>query len=182
MEHQRKWLDLLKQIAPRVTRVAVIRDPGGPGGAGQFGALQGMAASLGLEVSPIDASVPVQIERDIGALARAPNGGLIVVARGSATEHRDLILALAARHRLPTIYPARLFVGSGGLASYGFVGTDLYRLAAGYVDRIFKGERPADLPVQAPTKYELVINLKTAKTLGLELPPSLLAIADEVIE
>ena len=131
---------------------------------------------------PIDASAPVEIERGIGALARAPNGGLIVVASGSATVHRDLIIALAARHRLPAIYPFRLYVASGGLASYGFVGTDVYRLAAGYVDRIFKGERPADLPVQAPTKCELVINLKTAKALGLAVPPTLFAFADEVIE
>jgi len=176
-----KWLELLKQIAPRVTRVAVLRDPTQVSGGAQLGAIQAVAALLGVEVTPVDARDAGEIERAITAFARASNGSLIVVV-GQAARHRDLIIKLAARHRLPAIYPYRYYVASGGLISYGPDNIDQYRLAAGYVDRILKGEKPVDLPVQAPTKFELVINLKTAKALGLTMPPSLLAIADEVIE
>jgi putative tryptophan/tyrosine transport system substrate-binding protein len=177
-----KWLDLLKQIAPGVTRAAVLRDPAIASGIGQFAALQAVAPSLGVELSPIDARDVGEIERAITAFARSPNDGLIVTASPVATRHRDLIVALAARQRMPAIYGSRIFVTSGGLISYSTDLMDQYRRAAGYVDRILKGEKPADLPVQTPTKYELVINLKTAKALGLELPAAVLARADEVIE
>ena len=177
-----KWLELLKQIAPGVTRAAVIRDPVIAAGTGQFGAIQAVTPSLGIEVSPVNVRDAGEIERAVTAFARSSNGGLIVTASPLAFFHRDLIITLAARHKLPAVYFARIFVTRGGLISYGANFVDQYRQAAGYVDRILKGEKPADLPVQAPTKYELVINLKTAKALGLEIPPSLLARADEVIE
>jgi ABC-type uncharacterized transport system substrate-binding protein len=177
-----KWLELLKQMAAGVTRVAVFRDAGLPSGTGQFAAIQSVAPSLRMEVIPINLRDAAEIERVVAAFARNPNGGLIVTASGSANVHRDLIVTLAAKHKLPVVYYARFFVAAGGLVSYGPDRVDMYRQAAGYVDRILKGEKPADLPVQAPTKYELVINLKTAKALGLEVPPTLLARADEVIE
>jgi putative tryptophan/tyrosine transport system substrate-binding protein len=177
-----KWVELLKQIAEDVTRAAVLRDPALPSGTGQFGAIQAMAPSLGMEVVPLNMRDVGQVERALAAFARTANGGLIVTASGWANVNRDVIVTLAARHKLPAVYNARFFVVAGGLASYGPDRVDQYRQAAGYVDRILKGEKPADLPVQAPTKYELVINLKTAKVLGLTLPPSLLARADEVIE
>jgi putative tryptophan/tyrosine transport system substrate-binding protein len=177
-----KWLELLKEIAPRVTRAAVFRDPAIASGIGQFGAVQAVAPSLGVELSPVDVRDAGEIERAVAAFASGLNGGLIVTASGSATGHRQLIVTLAARHRLPTVYSSRVFVTAGGLISYGPDLNDQFRRAAGYVDRILKGEKPADLPVQAPTKFELVINLKTAKALGLEVPPTLLARADEVIE
>ena len=177
-----KFLELLKQVAPRLTRVAVIRDPALSSGSAQFGAIQAVAPFLGLDVSPVDGREAGDIERAVTAFAREPNGGLIVIVSTSTIIHRELIIALAARHRLPAVYPYRLFVTGGGLMSYGPNSVDPYRRAAGYVDRILKGEKPADLPVQAPTKYELVINLKTAKPLGLDVPPQLLARADEVIE
>jgi putative ABC transport system substrate-binding protein len=176
-----KWLELLKQIAPRVTRAAVLRDPAISAGIGQWGAIQAVAPSVGMEVSPIDVSDAGEIERDIGAFARASYGGLIVTASSLAVGYRHLFVTLAARHRLPAIYFERLFIPGGGLISYGADLVDLYRQAAGYVDRILKGEKPGDLPVQAPTRYELVINLKTARALGLDLPTSVLARADEVI-
>ena len=177
-----KWLELLKQIAPSVTRVAVLRDAAVPSGPGQFGAIQSVAPSLGIEINPINVRDAGEIERAVAAFARSGNGGLIVTASALTAVHRDLIFTLAARHRLPAVYFARHFVTGGGLISYGPDFLDQYRRAAGYVDRILKGEKPADLPVQAPTKYELVVNLKTAKALGLAVPPSLLARADEVIE
>ena len=177
-----KWLELLKQIAPGVTRAAVLRDPATSTGIGQFAAIQAVAPSLGVEVNPVNMRDAPEIERAVAAFARAPNGGLIVTASAAAALHRDLIITLAARHKLPAVYFERSFVAAGGLISYGPDYIDQYRRAAGYVDRILKGEKPADLPVQAPTKYELVINLKTAKALGLEVPPTLLARADEVIE
>ena len=179
-----KWLELLKEIAPRVTRAAIIRDPTFASGIGQLGAIQSVAPSFGVEVSPIGVDVRdvSGIERAITAFARSPNGGLIVTTNASAAVHRDLIIALAARHRLPAVYPYRYYVTRSGLISYGPNTIDQYRRAAGYVDRILKGEKPANLPVQEPVKYELVINLKTAKTLGIEVPPTLLARADEVIE
>jgi ABC-type uncharacterized transport system substrate-binding protein len=177
-----KWLELLKQIAPRVTRAAVLRDPTNAAGLGQFGAMQSVAPSVGAELRPLDVRDPGEIERAISAFARGSNGGLLVVAGPSAIIHRELIIALAARHRLPAVYPYRFYVTGGGLISYGPDQIDQYRRAADYVDRILKGEKPADLPVQAPVKYELVINLKTAKALGLDVPQSLLARADEVIE
>jgi ABC-type uncharacterized transport system substrate-binding protein len=177
-----KWLELLKQISPSVTRAAVIRDPSIPSGSGQLGAIQAVGPFLGVEVIPIDAREAGEIERAVTDFARLPNGGLIVQASTSTIHHRKLIITLAARHRLPAVYPYRLFVGDGGLISYGADSVDSFRRAAGYVDRILKGEKPADLPVQAPTKFELMINLKTAKALGLEIPPTLLARADEVIE
>ena len=177
-----KWLELLKEIAPRVTRAAVLRDPASAPGIGQFAAIQAVAPSLGVELSPVDVRDAGEIERAVTAFARSPNGGLIVTASPSAAVHRELIITLAARHKLPAVYPFRYFVTGGGLISYGPDIVDQYRRAAGYVDRILKGEKPADLPVQAPTKYELVINLKTAKALGLTVPPTLLARADEVIE
>jgi putative ABC transport system substrate-binding protein len=177
-----KWLELLKQVAPGVTRVAVLRDPDISGGTGQFGAIQSVAPSFGVELSPINVRDSGEIERAIAAFARSPNGGMILTASGLAFVHRDLIIALAARHKLPTIYYYRVFVSAGGLVSYGPDPHHQYRLAASYVDRILKGEKPADLPVQAPTKYELVVNLKTAKALGLTMPDTVLARADEVIE
>ena len=177
-----KWLELLKQIAPNVTRAAVFRDTGNPSGNAQFGAIQAVAPSLGIEVSPINMRDASEIERAAAAFARSANGGLIVTGSALATVHRNLIIELAARAKLPAVYYARYFVVAGGLISYGPDFADQFRRAAGYVDRILKGEKPADLPVQAPTKYELVINLKTAKALGLEVPPPLLARADEVIE
>ena len=170
-----KWLELLKQIAPGVTRVAVLRDATTPSGTGQFGAIQAVAPSLRVEVTPVNMRDAGEIERAVAAFARAPNGGLIVTASPLAQRHRDLIVTLAARHKLPAVYFDRFFVAAGGLISYGPDYIDQYRRAAGYVDRILKGEKPADLPVQAPTKYELVINLKTAKALGLDVPPTLLA-------
>jgi putative ABC transport system substrate-binding protein len=176
-----KWLELLKEIAPRVTRAAIIRDPTVPVGIGQLGAIQSVAPSFGVEASPIDVRDASEVERAVTAFARSPNGGLIVTASPLAVVHRELIVMLAARHRLPAIYFDRMFVNAGGLISYG-LGADPYRQAAGYVDRILKGEKPADLPVQAPTKYELVLNTKTAKALDIEIPPTLLATADEVIE
>jgi putative tryptophan/tyrosine transport system substrate-binding protein len=177
-----KWLELLKQIAPGVTRVAVLRDPAIASGIGQFGAIQSAAPSLGLEASPVNMRDAGEIERSIVAFARSPNGGLIVTSAPRALLYRDLIIALAARHRLPAVYTYRTYVADGGLISYGPDILDQFRRAAGYVDRILKGEKPADLPVQAPTKYELIINLKTAKALDLNFPPSLLAGADDVIE
>jgi putative ABC transport system substrate-binding protein len=177
-----KWLELLKQIAPGVTRVAVLRDPDISGGTGQFGAIQSVAPSFGVESSPINVRDAGEIERAVAAFARSSNGGMILTASGLAFVHRDLIIALAARHKLPTIYYYRVFVSAGGLVSYGPDPHNQYRRAASYVDRILKGEKPAELPVQNPTKYELVINLKTARALGLEVPPTLLARADEVIE
>jgi len=177
-----KWVELLKQVSPSVTRVAVIRDPATAAGAGQFGVLQAAAASLGVEVSPVNMRDAAEIERAVTTFARSSNGGLIVTASGLAIVHRKLIIMLAAKHRLPAVYPFRSFVPDGGLISYGADPIDQYRQAASYVDRVLKGEKPADLPVQAPTKFELVINLKTAKALGLDVPPTLLARADEVIE
>ena len=177
-----KWLELLKQIAPGVRRVAVLRDPTIASGIGQFGAIQSAAPSLGLEASPFNLRDAGEIERDITAFARSPNGGVIVTAAPRALLHRELIAALTAKHRLPAIYSHRSYTVAGGLISYGPDILDQFRRAAGYVDRILKGENPADLPVQAPTKFELVINLKTAKALGLELPDALVARADEVIE
>jgi putative ABC transport system substrate-binding protein len=177
-----KWLELLKQIAPGVTRAAVLRDPAIASGIGQFGAVQAVAPSLGVELSPVDVRDAGEIERAVTAFARSGNGGLIVTASPVATRHRDLIVTLAARHRLPAIYASRHFVTDGGLISYGPDLIDQYRRAAGYVDRILKGEKAADLPVQAPTKYEMVINLKTAKTFGIDIPTTVLARADEVIE
>ena len=176
-----KWGELLKQIAPGVTRAAVFRDPTNPAGIGQFAVIQAMAPSLGMEVIPVNVRDAAAIERVITAFARSTNGGLIATG-GQATAHRELIFKLAALHRLPAVYPYRYYVDSGGLISYGPDLVGLFRHASGYVDRILKGEKPADLPVQAPTKYELVINLKAAKAIGLEVPPSLLARADEVIE
>jgi putative tryptophan/tyrosine transport system substrate-binding protein len=177
-----KWLELIKQLAPGMSRAAVLRDPALASGIGQFGALQAVAPSLGMELSPVDARDASEIERAVTAFARSSGGGLIVTASPAASRHRDLIITLAARWRLPAIYFARYFCTDGGLISYGPDLIDPYRQAAGYVDRILKGEKPADLPVQAPTKYELAINLKTARALGLELPASVLARADEVIE
>ena len=177
-----KWLEVLKQIAPGVKRVAVLRDPTIASGIGQFGAIQSAAPSLGMETSPIDVREVGEIERDIAAFARSPNGGVVVTGSPEANRHRNLITTLAARHRLPAVYAFRYVVTVGGLISYGPDSIDPFRRAAGYVDRVLKGEKPADLPVQAPTKYETVINLKTAKALGLEVPPTLLALADEVIE
>ena len=177
-----KWLELLKQIAPPVTRAAVLRDPTIASGIGQFAAVQAVAPSLGVELSAVDVRDAGEIERAVTAFARSSNGGLIVTPSPLATRHRDLIIALAARLRLPAVYPYRFFVTVGGLISYGPDFVDQYRQAAGYVDRILKGEKPADMPVQAPTKYELIVNLKTAKALGLDVPQTLLARADDVIE
>jgi putative ABC transport system substrate-binding protein len=178
-----KWLELLKEIAPGVKRVAVIRDPLVPAGAGGLAAIQTVAPSLGVELTPVGVRDAGEIEHAIADFARGPNGGLILVGPTSSVQrHRDLIVALAARHHLPAVYANRLFVTGGGLISYAPDSIEQYRRAAGYVDRILKGEKPADLPVQAPTKYELAINLKTAKALGLTVPASLLARADEVIE
>jgi ABC-type uncharacterized transport system substrate-binding protein len=177
-----KWLELLKEIAPGVTRAAVLRDPALPAGIGQFAIIQSVVQSVGVDVSPISVRDAAEIERAIPAFARSSNGGLIVTASALARVHINLIITLAARHKLPAVYWDRPSVASGGLISYGANDIDPFRRAAGYVDRILKGENPADLPVQAPTKYELVINLKTAKALGLDVPPSLLARANEVIE
>jgi len=177
-----KWLELLKEIAPRVTRVAVLRDAASPSGTGQLGALQSVAPSFGVELNPVSLREAADIDRAVTAFARESNRGLIVVGSTRAAVHRELIISLAARHRLPAVYPFRYFAAQGGLISYGPDPIDQYRRAADYVDRILKGEKPADLPVQAPTKYETVINLKTAKALGLDVPPTLLARADEVIE
>jgi len=177
-----KWLELLTQIAPSVTRAAVIRDPAVSAGTGQWGAIQAVAPSVRVLVSPVNVRDAGEIERDVAAFAHGSNSGLIVTASALAIRHRNLIVTLAARHRLPAVYYQRGFVTGGGLISYGPDFIDQYRRAAGYVDRILKGEKPSELPVQAPTKYELVINLKTAKALGLTVPPSVLARADEVIE
>jgi putative ABC transport system substrate-binding protein len=177
-----KWLELLKQIAPAVTRAAVLRDPTIASGIGQFAAVQAVAPSLGVDLSAVDVRDAGEIERAVTAFARSSNDGLIVTASALATRHRDLIIALAARLRLPAVYPYRFFVTIGGLISYGPDFVDQYRQAAGYVDRILKGEKPAELPVQAATKYDLAINLKTAKALGLTVPPAVLARAGEVIE
>jgi putative ABC transport system substrate-binding protein len=177
-----KWLEVLKEIAPRVTRAAIVRDAAITAGIGMWGAIQAVAPSLGIDVIPVNVHAVGEIERVIAAFAQTSNGGVIVTGSGLAMTNRDLIIALAARYKLPAVYFERVFVTSGGLASYGVDIVEQYRQAAGYVDRILKGEKPADLPVQAPTKYELVINLKTAKTLGLEVPAMLLARADEVIE
>ena len=176
-----KWLELLKQIAPRVTRVAVLRDTS-PAGIGLLAAMQGVASSLGIELSPIGVRDADEIERGIVAFAGGSNGGLIVTQSGFSSTHRSLISKLAIQYRLPTVYSGRYFVTGGGLIGYGPDQIDTYRRTANYVDRILKGEKPADLPVQAPTKYELVVNLKTAKALGIEIPPSVLARANEVIE
>jgi putative ABC transport system substrate-binding protein len=177
-----KWLELLKQIAPAVTRAAVFRDPTIASGIGQFAAVQAVSPSLGVDLSAVDVRDAGEIERAVPTFARPSNDGLIVTASALATRHRDLIIALAARLRLPAVYPYRFFVTIGGLISYGPDFVDQYRQAAGYVDRILKGEKPAELPVQAATKYELAINLKTAKALGLTVPPAVLARAGEVIE
>ena len=177
-----KWLELLKQIAPSVTRVAVLRNPGIASGPAQFGVIQAVASSFGVELTTVNIHDATEIERAVAAFARSPNGGLIVTASAGALFHRDLIVTLTARHQLPAVYFESSFAAAGGLVSYGADYVDQYRRAAGYVDRILKGESPSDLPVQAPTRYELVINLKTAKALGLEVPPALLARADEVIE
>ena len=177
-----EWLELLKEVAPKVTRAAVIRDPAIASGIGQFDAIQAVAPSLGVEVSPFNVRDAGEIERTITAFSHSSNGGLIVTGSALAVVHRELIIALAARNSLPAVYFERLFVTRGGLVSYGPDLSDQFRRAAGYVDRILRGEKPADLPVQAPTKYELVINLKTAKALGLDVPPLLLGRADEVIE
>jgi len=177
-----KLLEVLKEIAPRLSRVAVLRDPAIASGIGMWGAIQSVAPSFGVELSPVDVRATGEIESGVGAFAREPDGGLIVPGSAPAIFHRDRIIALAARHRLPAVYPYRFFVAAGGLISYGPNPVDEYRRAAGYVDRILKGEKPAALPVQAPTKYELVVNLKTAKALGLTVPDTVLARADEVIE
>jgi putative ABC transport system substrate-binding protein len=177
-----KWLELLKQIVPSLTRVAILRDPATAAGIGQFAAIQSVAPPFGVELRPIDVREVGEIERAITTFARFSNGGLIVAASSGSAIHGDLIITLAARHKLPAIYGDRHFVTGGGLISYGPDRVDQFRRAAAYVDRIFKGEKPADLPVQAPTKYELTINLKTAKAIGLSVPPALLARADEVIE
>jgi putative tryptophan/tyrosine transport system substrate-binding protein len=176
-----KWLELLKEIAPALRRVAVLRDPAITAGIGQFAAIQSVAAALGVEIIPVNVRDAPEIERAVAEFGRSRDGGLILTGSALAFVHRKLII-LAARHKLPAVYQARLFVADGGLMSYGADLPDQYRRAAGYVDRILRGEKPADLPVQAPTKYELAINLKTAKALGIEVPPTLLARADEVIE
>ena len=177
-----KWVELLKEVAPGVKRAAVLRDPAIAAGTGQFGAIQSVAPSFGVELSPVNVRDAAEIERAVTAFARSSNGGLIVTGSGLAPIHRNLIITLAARHKLPAVYYARYFVTDGGLLSYGPDTVEVYRRAAGYVDRVLKGEKPADLPVQTPTKYELVINLKTAKALGIEVSATLLARADEVIE
>jgi putative ABC transport system substrate-binding protein len=176
-----KWLELLKEIAPGMTRTAVLREPG-TAGIGQWAVIQAAASPLGVELTPFDTRDPTEIERGLSAFGREPNGGLIVVVSSNATVHRELIISLASKYGIPAVYPYRYFATGGGLASYGPDLIDQYRRAAGYVDRILKGEKPADLPVQAPTKYELVINLKTARALGLTMPDTVLARADEVIE
>jgi putative ABC transport system substrate-binding protein len=177
-----KWLDLLRELAPNVKRVAVLRDPSYGTGIGQFAAIQSAASSSGMELSAFDLRDASAIERDLAAFSREPNGGVITTAAGGAAVHRQLIISLLTQYRLPNVYPFRYFTAIGGLASYGPSTTDQLAQAASYVDRILKGEKPADLPVQAPTKYDLIINLKTAKAIGLTIPQSLLARADEVIE
>ena len=177
-----KWLELLKEIAPGVKRAAVIRDPAIAAGIGQWGVIQALAPLVGVEVRPVNVNDPDEIERTVTNLARSGNAGLIVTGSALTVLHRDLIIALAARHKLPAVYYERRYVAAGGLMSYGPNFLDQFRRAAGYVDRILKGEKPADMPVQAPTKYERIINLKTAKALGLTIPEKLLAVADEVIE
>jgi putative ABC transport system substrate-binding protein len=177
-----KWVELLKQTAPGVARAVVLRDPAQPTGIAQLAAMHSVAPSVGVELTPVGTRDPEEIERGIATFLRGGNGGLIVTTGTQAIRHRDLIIALASRHRLPAVYPYRFFVTGGGLMCYGPDPTDSYRRAAGYVDRILKGEKPADLAVQQPTKFELVINLNTARMLGLTVPPSLLARADEVIE
>jgi putative ABC transport system substrate-binding protein len=177
-----KWFELLREIAPNVTRLGIVRESGVLVGVAQWAVIQYVASLTGVELSPLDLRIGGNTEQALSEFARGPNEGLIVVVGTTATIQRDLIISLAARHRLPAIYPYRFFVEAGGLASYGPNLLEGYRLAASYVDRILKGEKPADLPVQAPTKYELVINLKTAKALGLIVPPALLTRADEVIE
>jgi len=177
-----KWLEFLKQVAPNVTRAAVLRDPATPSGAGQFAVIQAMAPALKIEVMPVNLRDARELERSIASFARTPNGGLVVAGSSLTILHRDLIIALAAKHKLPAVYYERFFVASGGLISYGSDRIALYRGAAGYVDRILRGEKPADLPVQAPTKFELAINLKTAKALGLNVPASLHSAATEIIE
>jgi putative tryptophan/tyrosine transport system substrate-binding protein len=176
-----KWLELLKQIAPGVTRAAVLRDPTSRSGIGQFAVIQGVAPQLGIEVVPVNVRDAAEIERRIAAFASFPNGGLVMTG-GAGTAHRELIFGLVARHRLPAVYPYRYHVDDGGLVSYGPDLPDLFRQAAAYVDRILKGEKPSDLPVQAPTRYELIINLKAAKAIGLGVPPAVLVRADQVIE
>ena len=177
-----KWLELLKQVAPGVTRAAVLRDAALTSGTGQFAVIQSVASSVGVEVNPVNVHDAGEIERAVAAFARSPNGGLVVTSSALVVRHRELIVGLATRHKLPAVYYRRLFVDDGGLVSYGYDLLDQFRRAATYVDRIFKGEQPADLPVQAPTKYDLVINLKAAKAIGLTVPLTLLARADEVIE
>jgi putative tryptophan/tyrosine transport system substrate-binding protein len=176
-----KWLELLKQIVPGLTKAVVIRQPSSPGGGGQLGAIQAVAPSFGVEITPVGLRDAGELERAV-TVAHDAKGGLIVTVSPLATVHRDLIVSLAARYRVPAVYPLRYFATSGGLISYGPDRLEPYRRAAGYVDRILRGDKPADLPVQAPTKYELVINLKTARALGIDVPPTLLARADEVIE
>jgi putative tryptophan/tyrosine transport system substrate-binding protein len=177
-----KWPELLKEISPSVKRIAILRDSFAPAGIGQWAVIQAVAPSLGLDFSPIEVHDAAEIEHSIETIASGPGSGLIVPAGSQAVAHRQLIIAQAARHRLPAVYAYRSFVIGGGLLSYGADLANLYRAAATYVDRILRGEKPADLPVQSPTKYELLINLKTAQALGLTVPPSLLARADEVIE
>jgi putative tryptophan/tyrosine transport system substrate-binding protein len=177
-----KWLELLKEIAPGVKRAAILRDPTVTSGIGQFAVVQSVASSIGVDITPINVREAGEIAVDVATFARTSDGGLIVTSSALSVTHRKLIIALAAQYNLPTVYYRRLYVTDGGLVSYGYDIVEQYRRAAGYVDRILKGEKPSDLPVQAPTKYELVINLKTAKALGLTVPPSLLARADEVIE
>ena len=177
-----KWLELLKEIAPNITRAIALWDPAITAGIGQFAIIQSVATSAGVDIRPVNLRDAGEIERAISAFARSQNGGLIVTTSALSTVNRDLIIALAARHKLPAVYFQRFFVTAGGLISYGANFIDQYRRAASYVDRILKGEKPADLPVQAPAKYELVVNLKTAKALGLTIPSSVLAGADEVIE
>jgi len=177
-----KWLEIFKEIAPNVKRALLLRDPGTLAGIGQWGAAEAFARSFELELLPVNVTIAAEIERAVAALARDADGGIIVTNAGPAIVHRDLIIALAARYRLPAVYPQRIFVAAGGLISYGLDTIDPNRRAAGYVDRILKGEKPANLPVQAPTKYELIVNLKTAKALGLTVSQALIARADEVIE
>ena len=177
-----KWLELLKEIAPVVRRATVLRDPSLPAGVGQFAAIQSVASSVGVEVSSANVRDAAEIEHAVADFARGSNGGMIVTASSLVQSDRDLVVKLAAKHKLPTVYYERSFVTGGGLISYGADFVDQFRRAAGYVDRILKGEKPAELPVQAPTKYELVVNLKTAKALGLNVPQAVLARADEVIE
>jgi putative ABC transport system substrate-binding protein len=177
-----KWLELLKEMAPQVTRAAVLRDSSTPSGSGQFGAIQAVASSLGVEVHPLNIRDAKEIEREIAAFAQNPNGGIILTGSGPAIRYRDLIIKLTAQYKLPAVYYERFYAEAGGLISYGPDRVDQFRRAAGYVDRILKGEKPGDLPVQAPTKYELVINLSTAKALGIKVPVSLLSMANDVIE